>query len=329
MVKILFSLFLLILSQSTYSQAKSNTLLGEIIWYENIIIENDSVKQKFFITDKGFCYAIMTKFKNKSIRNLDELKNILIASNIWNDDENYEKEKFSYQVSYENLDVDETGLVFSSKMLGLDDDSSIGFPTKYWQKERSIQEFLSLPGVIQAQKELLSKYESEKLQKQNEIELEDAKKLKEQDKIAILNAVPLENIDLPYRFRFGMSELQVLSQLKTLLEKTSTYKSYEDGPYDQLNKSFGIKYFRYDVKDGAFSFYVRVKFYKGKAFEFEYHPSQELDSTLRMKIQTLLKKYNKLATDHGNDIYETETFEKIQKLHSDYQSRGSNIGKKM
>lgn len=328
MVKQKILLLFLMFSTITYSQTTLQQIrtltLGKFIYDANISIRNDSIQIDIKVNNKGFCYAVDMVYVGKNERpDSKTVEKTVQTSNQWIYEYNYEElnrhETFKrssslisqrglghrYDGYYSHIiennikyiilgDVRECGALLSetTDLKNIDDrkyslvksksieetkneeNHNILLTEPTFKSEIEALEFLKSSTVIEKQKELIAIDNVEK------------------ERIAKIIATPVESIVLPYKFRFGMTILQVENHLISIGNKIT-----KDKPSWSTENTSLTNYESYTIKNSEDSFFkLGVRFYNGKAFSFDYshggfHYNEELDKLLGIKIETLLSDY--------------------------------------
>lgn len=319
-------LFLSIITiNNIHSQNEKIIKVGDVIYNRNIKIENDSIKSYYFFTEEGTCYGVKSKYKNSDLRNLEKIKSSF--SNNWTKNEiGYNKDddgyiifdkylceitngNYFYKLGYDYLDFDEKGIVLIGKYIDIENSGM--HPSTTEKSFQSIDEFLADSEVIKTRSELeISEKERikiKKLEQEKKIDQEIEKKAQQK----IYDTTPIDEIILPYKLTFNLSEIELTNKLKLVFnDRIIKIKKHQ---LTSFQSYFKISLISFNIisKSGKEELMIDAILLKNKVYSYKYtHYNQESIHQLLEKNQELTLKYNKIY-GHDSLVKRTEELEKI------------------
>lgn len=344
----------------------SEKTVGKFLYNENVTISNDSIDIFIKVNEKGYCYAVdfVTNDKIKYTLTDEILSTKVDKTLVWMQNDSiiteslkydeyqswgdyfsnrgrnhrydayaihsYSKEliyvilnsEYGYAVLVEPENTDFLTENISDESYG---ESIIDQTIKFSNLKDGLQ-FLNSDEVKNKGIELQNNY-NEIVRKENE-----------------LKAIPIDSIELPYKIRFGMTELEFEKYL-TILFRNFKKELQDEISYREAFKKGIYKNVVYDIKDGETLLRMQLKFFHNKLFFIGYahldkynSNIEELDKKVeeklkQIKVENLLFDiYTQYNEKQIWSIKEKENFHKEEQelMNSIYEAKKQNsIGKKM
>jgi hypothetical protein len=382
---IIFSLCIFLISLNANSQSNYKELcdltVGKFLIDKNIKITNDTLNILVNVNKKGFCFATDI-ILNKEINKYQNVKRSFSANNNWITNDSIIEKKLKYDEfqsfvnyfshrgrnhRYDNYVSHNT--IGNTDYTIIDSENEIAFlvETNDYENllynlndsnglsvEENIIEFDNISDAIK-----FLKSESILIKGQDLYNLDKSEK----DKILAKRATPINSIELPYKLKFDIDEIELDNILKELFKKFEKLNIVYDSSF-LPNKEKGkiksnseellfIKSFSYTMKDEFKSVLeIIVKFYNGKSYSYSFsHRNQygdniELNNKLEILITNLIDNYagllngGNIGGGYSNDllsiwINDTElkisklVEEKTTKVENEKSKQKNSIGDKM
>ncbi len=316
-----------------------NAFVGEILCDYNIIIEDDLITAEILTTESGFCYKVKTRFKGTKIKDLEQIKNKVKTTNLWklNNDTNIPdittvtEGNITHTISGSNLNPENFDLILSSEINNID--ANEGEKSYDYERLDALEAFYISQGIIARQKVLL-------------------------DKDIRMKTTLVEEINLPYKLKFGWNESEIETHLKSILptdtiaincnfnyDFSQFQESYDDREIkilDSIMQENGIYEMKIQINQNSdSSLFIGILFLNNKAYSytygFGYNQQSNLES-LKSKIYEIknLHKTTAVKLDgqtiklrkNENDI-ENLFSEAINEFNKKEKLKQNTIGNKM